>query len=168
MASNIPLVQEWLPSVLVPFFTLSYQTAPPAKPDSFPHASYYMHGPLDLCIIVSFIAVMAVLRDVTRIFVLEPFARWHLLRDLRLTNAKASHRKGNGQANGGANGKTNGVVKGNGHAAHAHPHEITKRQSRQLNRSVIRFAEQGWSMVSYIFLWSLGLVRACTAAAASR
>ena len=86
---NTALAPAWLPSQLVPFFFLSYPVAPPAQPDSFPDANYYSTGVLDGCIIVTAIAVMAVLRDATRLFVCEPFARWYLARTLRNTKRRA-------------------------------------------------------------------------------
>ncbi|KAK7696028.1 hypothetical protein QCA50_000669 [Cerrena zonata] len=146
---------EWLPSFAIPFFTLSYPTPPPAVPDSFPNSKYYSTGLLDGCLIITIIAVFAILRDVARVYIMEPFAHWKLTRDLRLKHAKAV-----GRANGKANGhsspsKTNGVANGNGHAA---PQEfvITKAEARHLHRSVIRFAEQGWSFIYYTAQWSFG------------
>ncbi|KAH9948353.1 longevity assurance proteins LAG1/LAC1 [Amylocystis lapponica] len=152
---NVLQAPAWLPSLLIPFVTLSYPAAPPAEPDSFPNFSYYVQGPLDGCLVISFIAVMAVLRDMTRLYIMEPFARWKLTRDLRLSKSRKAATRANG------NGKANGVANGNGHAAHADPKSITKRESRTLHRSVLRFAEQSWSAISYIVLWSLGLYVHC-------
>lgn len=179
-----------LPPFLVPFFTFSYPTAPPAVPDSFPNSSYYNTGPLDACIIISCIAVMAVLRDVARLYLLEPFARWKLTRDIRLQrNAKTTITNGktNGVTNGhtatsdSANGETKengeakatGVEYGNGHAVlsatnkHANGNEhiiyaqgiaLSRKEAKRIHRSVLRFAEQGWSVISYTFVWCFGLV----------
>ncbi|KAI0663260.1 longevity assurance proteins LAG1/LAC1 [Cubamyces menziesii] len=153
---NTDQAPGWLPHYLVPFFTLSYPTAPPAHPDSFPNSNYYGTGLLDGCIIVTAIAIMAVLRDVTRIFIMEPFARWKLSRDLRLAKSRrAALTNGNGKANGHANG--------NGHSSYANgdASAISRREARKMHRSVIRFAEQGWSVVYYIAQWCFGLYVHC-------
>jgi len=143
-------VSEWLPSFLIPFFTLSYPTSRPAAPDSFSQSNYYDTGPLDGCLIIACIAVMAVLRDVTRIYIMEPFARWKLTRDLiRSKRCKAAKLNGNGKAN--------GVANGNGHAVHADALSITKAEKRKMHRSVLRFAEQSWSVIYYTCQWCFGL-----------
>ncbi|KAI0368088.1 longevity assurance proteins LAG1/LAC1 [Pilatotrama ljubarskyi] len=151
---NTDQAPAWLPKPLIPFFILSYPTAPPAQPDSFPTSNYYGTGLLDGCIIITCIAVMAVLRDVTRIYVMEPFARWKLSRDLRLSKQKqAALANGNGKANGHANGHANG----NGHAAHANGSAISRQEAKKMQRSVIRFAEQGWSVVYYLAQMCFGV-----------
>ena len=152
-----------LSSYVAPFFTLQYPTATPAHPDSFPHSTYYNAGKLDICILISYIAVMAVLRDALRLGIFEPLARWKLLRDLELkqkvlnkVNGSANddtnhhHHIANGNGDGYGNGHSNGndrVVLGTG------------KKLRQLNRSVLRFAEQGWSVVYYSLQLSFGIVR---------
>ena len=94
---------------------------------------------------------MAILRDVTRLWVWEPFARWKLTRDLRNSKRKKlALANGNGKANG------NGAVNGNGHAAE---YLITPAEKRKMDRSVMRFAEQGWSVIYYTFSWGFGVVR---------
>ena len=153
---NTAQAPQWLPSFLIPFVTLSYPVDPPAAPDSFKDSSYYAAGLLDFCTIVTIIAVMAVLRDAFRLGVFEPFAKWYLTRQLQLTKGKEKgkkHLNGNGKANGTANGTTNG------HAVHDHSSVITKKEAKQLKRSVIRFAEQGWPVVYYSLQWVYGLVR---------
>ncbi|KAI0353473.1 longevity assurance proteins LAG1/LAC1 [Trametes cingulata] len=151
---NTDQAPRWLPSPLVPFFTLSYPTAPPAHPDSFPTSNYYGTGLLDGCMVITAIAVMAVLRDMTRIYVMEPFARWKLGRDLRLSKQRmAALANGNGKANGHANGHANG----NGHAQHANGSAISRQEAKKMQRSVIRFAEQGWSVVYYLAQMAFGL-----------
>ncbi|KIM46236.1 hypothetical protein M413DRAFT_308209 [Hebeloma cylindrosporum] len=145
---------------LTPFYTLQYPAATPPNPDSFHDSHYYNVGQLDICIIISCIAVMAILRDAFRLGVFEPLARWKLFRDL----AKKQKRKV-GAANGKANGAPNGhVANGNGHTANGNGHSNinsvttpTPRELRQLNRKVLRFAEQGWSFVYYTIQWSYGL-----------
>jgi len=150
---NTNAAPEWLPSFAVPFLTLSYPTPRPAEPDSFTNSHYYGTGLLDGCFIISCIVVMAVLRDAFRLLALEPLARWKLTRDLQRRRSLAN---GNGYANGGAktNGSANGVA-GNGHATS--DGAISKREQRRMRRSVLRFAEQGWSFIYYLCQWSFGL-----------
>ena len=160
-------------SYLAPFYSLQYPTATPQNPDSFHDASYYIVGPLDLCFVISCIAVMAILRDALRLGFFEPLARWKLHRDLswriKLRTKAASAINGNGHptsngngyttvnGNGVANGKANGSS--NGHASIIAAAGPSTRELRQLNRKVIRFAEQGWSVVYYSIQWSFGIVR---------
>ena len=150
-------------SYVAPFFSLQYPTATPAHPDSFPHSAYYNAGKLDICILISYIAIMAVLRDAFRLLIFEPLARWKLLRDLEF-----KRKKGLNKVNGSANDDTNhhhitngdGNANGNGHANGNNRVVLdTRKKLRQLNRSVLRFAEQGWSVVYYSLQWSFGLVR---------
>ncbi|CDO71382.1 hypothetical protein BN946_scf184908.g140 [Trametes cinnabarina] len=161
---NTEQAPGWLPHFLIPFFTLSYPTARPAHPDSFPDSNYYANGPLDGCLIITAIAVMAILRDVTRIYIMEPFARWKLARDLRLAKqreAVRSNANGNGKANGKANvhANGNGHAIGNGHTTHANGNGfvISRQEAKKMQRSVIRFAEQGWSVIYYTAQWCFGL-----------
>lgn len=165
---------DTLASYLVPFYTLQYPTSPPAHPDSFYDSAYYNVGLLDICIVISCIAVMAILRDALRLGFFEPLARWKLHKDLALklkqrtkaTNLKVLNGAENGVSNGNghiangngtANGKPNGVT--NGHAKISAVSGPTTKELRQLNRSVLRFAEQGWSVVYYTIQWGFGLVR---------
>ncbi|KAI0722214.1 longevity assurance proteins LAG1/LAC1 [Cerioporus squamosus] len=148
---NTAQAPAWLPAQLVPFFTLSYPTAPPLHPDSFPESNYYGTGLLDGCIIITAIAVMAVLRDVTRVFLMEPFARWKLRRDLQ-----SRKRKKLALANGNGAAKGNGHANGNGHARHD-VSPVTPAEQRKMNRSVIRFAEQSWSVIYYTAQFCFGL-----------
>ncbi|KZP32880.1 longevity assurance proteins LAG1/LAC1 [Athelia psychrophila] len=167
----------WLPSFLVPFFTLSYPVPAPAETDSFHDSYYFATGPRDLLFMVGCIAVMAVLRDAIRLGIMEPFARWKLGRDLAYTRrcrekaAVASN--GNGHANGHVNGNGhangNGHTNGNGHAngaANGHTNGgldmsaegvLRRKEDRQVHRKVLRFAEQAWSVVYYVITWSFGL-----------
>jgi hypothetical protein len=93
---------------------------------------------------------MAVLRDALRLGVFEPFAKWYLMRQLRLSKKRQNKEK-NGNA------KANGLS--NGHAAHGEPVAVTKQEAMKMHRSVLRFAEQGWSVVYYTLQWFYGLVR---------
>ncbi|KAF7352836.1 Longevity-assurance protein [Mycena venus] len=135
--------EDWV----VPFYTLSHRTDTPAEPDSFPNSVYYNTGAKDVCLIITCMAVMAILRDVLRLNVFEPFAKWKLTRDLELTRSKSKHLNGSANGNGKANG--NGHANGNG--------AITKKERRLIHRSVVRFAEQGWSAVYYPLQWGFGL-----------
>jgi very-long-chain ceramide synthase len=144
---NTAAAPAWIPSFLVPFVTLSYPTTAPKNPDSFPDSSYYGTGYLDLCTIVGFIAAMAVLRDITRIYVLEPFARWRLSENLK--NMKKTQYISDAKANG----------KANGHSIETeHCYRPTKKEERQLNRSAVRFAEQGWAFIYYSIECAFGIV----------
>lgn len=141
--------EQWLP-YLTPFYNLSYPTERPANPDSFPDSSYYKTGPQDLCVVITCIAVMAIARDALRLGVFEPFARWVLYRNLALKRQENAAK---------LNGKANGVANGN----HAVNGGLTRRKEEQkLQRSVMRFAEQGWSLAYYPLQWCFGLVRYCS------
>ena len=150
-------------SYVAPFFSLQYPTATPAHPDSFPQSTYYNAGKLDICILISCVAIMAVLRDAFRLGIFEPLARWKLLRDLELKREKNLN-KVNGSANHETNhhhhtANGNGKANGNGHANGNDRVALgTRKQLRQLNRSVLRFAEQGWSVVYYSLQLSFGVV----------
>ncbi|KAF7776200.1 hypothetical protein Agabi119p4_4593 [Agaricus bisporus var. burnettii] len=148
MVFAVPLV----PPLLRPFLALQYPTTAPAHPDSFPLSTYYNVGKLDICLVITLIAVMAVLRDSFRLGIFEPFARWKLTRDLerRRKQREARTPTTNGHANGSA---TNGHSLSNGTAKSPY----SPRELKQLNRSVLRFAEQGWSVVYYSSVWSYGL-----------
>ncbi|KAF8974303.1 TLC domain-containing protein [Flammula alnicola] len=150
---------------LTPFYTLAYPTSTPEHPDSFHDSPYYNVGRLDFCIVISCIAAMAILRDALRLGFFEPLARWKLHRDLALKHKRtAGSGNGiNGKANGAANGhveNTNGRAvngNGNGHANGKVAPSVSAKELRQLNRKVLRFAEQGWSVVYYTIQWSFGL-----------
>jgi len=75
--------------------------------------------------------------------VFEPFATWKLSRDLQ---RRREQRKLKGQSNGTANG--------NGHSA---VHQPSRKELKQMRRSVMRFAEQGWSVTYYPIQWCFGL-----------
>jgi len=138
-----------LPTYLVPFITLSYPTDTPTNIDSFHHAQYYNIGPLDACFIITCIAVMAIFRDAVRLGILEPFAKWKLSNDLYKKRGNQGKRNVH---------VANGGWEGNGHCANGGTSHISKRESRQMHRSVLRFAEQGWSVLYYGIQWTYGLV----------
>lgn len=95
---------------------------------------------------------MAVLRDATRLGVMEPFARWKLTRDLKHSKELKVNEQALGIAN--SNGHSNGNA--------LHPNgerTITRQESRKMHRKVLRFAEQGWSVIYYTLTWCYGLVR---------
>ncbi|KIM68584.1 hypothetical protein SCLCIDRAFT_1208778 [Scleroderma citrinum Foug A] len=144
---NTVQAPAWLQSFIIPFFTLSYPTDSPVSTDSFHDSVYYNTGLLDGCLIISFIAVMAILRDLTRIYVLEPFARWKVTRDWERS------RRCKTETSVISNGVTNGSASAqNGHAQHSSKHAplaMTRKEARKLHRNVLRFAEQGWSAIYY-------------------
>jgi len=138
-----------------PFYTLQYPTQTPDHPDSFPDSQYYNVGKLDICMLISIIAVMAILRDALRLGFFEPLARWKLYRDLRKKRSKgpvASALNSNGHKKS-LNGYSNGHA--NGHTSPS----PTAKEIRLIERSVMRFAEQGWPVVYYPLQWAFGLVR---------
>ena len=136
---------------LLPFYPLSYPTDKPSKTDSFHNSDYYSTGPLDACLIVTCIAVMAILRDVVRLTVMEPFAQWKLSKDLANLRAQRADQHKNENVHG-----------LNGHAVHVNGRipKSPRSEERRMHRSVLRFAEQGWSAIYYALQWSYGLVRA--------
>ncbi|KDR83793.1 hypothetical protein GALMADRAFT_236178 [Galerina marginata CBS 339.88] len=152
---------SWSP-YLTPFYTLQYPTSPPKDPDSFHESPYYNVGKPDIYLVITCIAVMAVLRDAFRLLVFEPFARWKLTRDLMLTRRRKAV-KTNGAANsyvGNGNGHVsngNGHLHSNGDANGVAGPPPTAKEMRQLNRKVLRFAEQGWSVIYYSIQWAFGL-----------
>lgn len=149
-------VSERLSSFFIPFFTLSYPTAPPRDPDSFHDSIYYTTGILDACVIVSCIAVMAVLRDISRLYLMEPFAKWKLTRDWQRSQLEKT------KVNGAPKGSANGSSAPNGIASHKKgehaPLTMSKRDARKIHRSMLRFAEQGWSFIYYTVNFAFGVV----------
>ena len=160
---NINSVPPWIPQYLSPFFSLSYPTDPPPKTDSFHNSRHFGTGWLDVCTIVGLIAAMAIFRDLARIYVFEPFARWKLSKDLRSKKLAASK---NGSSSPRRLPKTklvsNGVANGvaNGHRVNGDVHGLTftAAEKRRLHRSVLRFAEQGWALLCYSFQCGFGFV----------
>jgi acyl-CoA-dependent ceramide synthase len=96
---------------------------------------------------------MAALRDAMRLGLMEPFARWKLTRDLEQSRDINIDGKASKLVSGVGNGHSlNGHgVYGNGLA--------TRKEDRKMHRKVLRFAEQGWSVIYYTFSWCFGLVR---------
>jgi acyl-CoA-dependent ceramide synthase len=157
-----------LPSFLVPFVTLSYPVDRPLNPDSFPDSSYYDIGYRDACVMVTLIAIMAILRDASRVFILEPFANWKLTHDWRRRQARKS-----GSSTPNSKPSSNNTVGHNGSSKINEPVTIhssaekpiadrppeNSREARRIRHAVMRFAEQGWQAIYYMFQWSLGVVR---------
>jgi len=153
---NANNVLPWVPSYLNPFLSLSYPTETPPKTDSFHDSQYFRTGWLDVCTIVGLIAAMAVLRDLARLCIFEPFAHWKLAKTLRAKKLAASNRGSSSPSK--TKSVSNGVV--NGHQANGDAHEITFTavERRRMHRSVLRFAEQGWALLCYSFQCGFGLV----------
>ncbi|KAF9534876.1 TLC domain-containing protein [Crepidotus variabilis] len=139
--------QKW-GDYLAPFYTLQYPIATPDHTDSFHDSQYYVVGKLDICIVISMIAVMAILRDAFRLGFFEPLARWKLYRDLRKKRARRS-----GTSSPTKNEKSKGFPNGNGIVSSS----PTIKEVRIIDRSVMRFAEQGWSMIYYPLQFAFGL-----------
>ena len=154
-----------LPSFLVPFVTLSYPVDTPQNPDAFPDSSYYDIGYRDACLIVTCIAIMAILRDASRVSILEPFANWKLTRDWRRRRARKSGSStpdSKPSSNGhNANNKINGLVTihSNAEKPIADRPPENSLEARRIRHAVMRFAEQGWQAIYYTAQWSLGMVR---------
>jgi very-long-chain ceramide synthase len=152
-----------LPPFLVPFVSLSYRVDPPPNPDSFSDSSYYDIGYLDVCLIVTIIATMAILRDAARIFLFEPFANWKLTRDWRRRQALKSgsatpdSKAGIVKPNGRINGRVTTI--GSAEKLVADRPADHSPEARRIRHAVVRFAEQGWQVVYYSWQWSLGVVR---------
>jgi len=148
----------WVPQYAIPFLSLSYPTNTPPKTDSFHDSQYFGTGWLDLCTIVGLIAAMAVLRDLARLCVFEPFARWKLSKDLRAKKLAASKNRSSSSPSPKAKSVSNGVA--NGHEANGDSREVafTAMEKRKMHRSVLRFAEQGWALLCYSFQCGFGFV----------
>lgn len=155
---NVNILPPWVPQYLIPFFSLSYPTDPPPKTDSFHDSQYFDKGWLDICTIVGLIAAMAILRDLTRLFIFEPFAHWKLTRDLRAKKLTASKNGGSWTPPPRPKQVSNGVV--NGHRVNGDAHDVTFTavEKRKIHRSVLRFAEQGWALLCYSFQCGFGFV----------
>jgi acyl-CoA-dependent ceramide synthase len=137
---------------LAPFVALQYPAPALEHPDSFPDSSYYNVGKLDLCMVLTIIVVMTVLRDASMRGIFAPYARWILTR-----NSKARPMPMKSLQNG-VFSNTNGHSKVNGYYANGHGSANHRKEARRLNRSVLRFAEQGWSVVYYSLQWCFGVV----------
>jgi len=84
---------------------------------------------------------------------MEPLARWKLTRDLEQSRkTKIDLANARGLANGEGNGHSNGnAVYGNDRSS------TTRTEDPKMHRKVIRFAEQGWSVIYYTLTWCYGL-----------
>ena len=155
---NINRVTSWVPPYIIPFLSLSYPMDPPPKTDSFHDSQHFGTGWFDVCTIVGLIAAMAILRDLARLYVFEPFAHWKLSKDLRIKKLAASKNRGSSSPSLKAKLVSNGVA--NGRQTNGHVREITFTavEKRKVHRSVLRFAEQGWALLCYSFQCGFGLV----------
>lgn len=164
---------QWLVQNYNVFTQLSYPTSRPDITDSFHDSNYYNGGRADIFFIVTCIAVMAILRDALRLLVFEPFARWKLMNDLQRKLAADSPRAKKAAAVDLRSNGRSSSMNGNGKLANGHGHTMngnglpdgvdnstikpTKKQLKIVHRSVLRFAEQGWSVLYYTFSWTFGL-----------
>lgn len=141
-----------LPSFLVPFFTLSYPTETPSNPDSFPESRYYNDGRLDGCLLITIIAIMAILRDVIRLWIAEPLAEWKLRRDIRKARAHKTP----------PNGRSPRIPPPElGEKTPLLRTNLTRIEERIMRHKILRFAEQSWSLVYYTIQFCFGLVSVC-------
>ncbi|KAJ6583032.1 TLC domain-containing protein [Mycena vulgaris] len=130
--------EHGLPPYLAPFFFLSYSADAPKTPDSFHDSAYYTTGAQDVCLLITCIAAMAIMRDALRLGVFEPFARWKLARD------QARRPK-----------RINGT--GKAHGRSLDQNIVPKRKLRHMHKSIVRFGEQGWPACYYPLQWAFGL-----------
>jgi len=154
---NANNVLSWVPQYLLPFVSLSYPTDPPSKTDSFHDSQHFGTGWLDICTIVGLIAAMAILRDLARLYVFEPFARWKLAKALRAKKLTASKNGGSPSPTLKAKLVSNGVANGHQPNGNAQKITFTAVEKRRMHRSVLRFAEQGWALLCYSFQCGFGL-----------
>lgn len=174
---------SWLSPYLVPFAYLSYPTDTPSNLDSFKNSSYYGTGILDACFVVSWVAVLALLREFVRLAVMEPFARTWLSRQaarggistpkilqksVKVTPAKEAIEEPYGVPRDKVESEKLELLLRSRRNGESKPklEKITKRRLKGMTkeewrreRSVLRFAEQGWALVYYTIYWSLGIVR---------
>ncbi|KAJ7686025.1 TLC domain-containing protein [Mycena rosella] len=120
-------IVNWLPPYLAPFFALSHRTDAPSAPDAFPDSAHYNTGPQDVCLLITCMTAMAVLRDVLRLGVFEPFVRWRLASRREKGESSYSNRR------------------------------ASRKEGRRMHRTVLRFAEQGWPAVYYPLQFVFGL-----------
>lgn len=155
---NTNVLPSWVPPYVIPFFSLSYPTDPPSKTNAFHHSQYFGTGWLDICTIVGLIAAMAILRDLARLYVFEPFAHWKLTKDLRAKKLAASKNRGSRSPSLKPGLVPNGPTNGHHVNGDAHGITFTAVEKRKVHRSVLRFAEQGWALLCYSFQCGFGLV----------
>ena len=158
---NVSQAPKWLPEVFIPFLTLSYPTARPTNPDSYPTSNYFGTGRLDGCFVLTWILVLGILRECLRLGVLEPFARQYLYYKDMADNGviagigvKAQSLPVNGDV---PLPKPPALVT-NKNAVNRRPKGMSKATWKR-ERSAVRCAEQGWQLTYYMIYWSLGLVR---------
>ncbi|KZV75158.1 longevity assurance proteins LAG1/LAC1 [Peniophora sp. CONT] len=150
------LSRQALPSFLVPFVTLSYEVPAPAHPDSFPNSSHHDIGYKDVCLMVTLIAGMALLRDATRVLVLEPFAHWMLTRRWRMRKAAEGGDETPNLARADADSKAESSALGPKKPS-LERLVASSREARRIRHDVVRFAEQGWMWIYYVFMFSFGM-----------
>ena len=107
---------------------------------------------------VTLIAAMALLRDVTRIVVLEPFATWMLTRQWRMRKAAEGGNETPNLAKADADTKAESSALGPKKPS-LERLVASSREARRIRHSVVRFAEQGWMCIYYVWMFSLGMVR---------
>lgn len=172
-----------IPPALQPFVGLSYPVPTPDDTDSYYSATYYNKGPKDLLFVATWTVLLVLLREVLMRFFFKPIARWRLehlaavKRNARPTSPNGAparvksnkHTVGEKIATAPSDGSTKSVRQRTSRRSSpvGSPNKPVKtwtetkkdRDAKLLERNVLRFAEQGWSLVYYIVFWALGVVR---------
>ncbi|KAG9009842.1 sphingosine N-acyltransferase lag1 [Tulasnella sp. JGI-2019a] len=171
------------------FVQLSYPL-PKTASTFFPEYQHYGKGRADVLFVIGWAVLFWLAREVVMQGCLAPFMRrWLAHQDTRNRKPKPGHREspslsdGNGYSNG-PEGYTNGFATGNGHeeklkAGRQNLHSRhnangtisppptppntrrLRREEKMREKKVVRFAEQGWSVVYYTVYWVFGLYIHC-------
>lgn len=176
-AAGIPI-----PPALQSFVGISYPVPAPDDIDSYYHATYYTKGPKDLLFVATWTVLLALFREGLMRFFFMPIARWRLehlaaaKRNARPTSPSGTparvkangHTIGEKIATAPTDGSTKSVRQRTSRRSSpvGSPKKPAKtwtetkkdRDAKLLERNVVRFAEQGWSMAYYSVFWALGMV----------
>ncbi|KAG8743622.1 sphingosine N-acyltransferase lag1 [Ceratobasidium sp. 414] len=175
-AAGIPI-----PPALQSFVGLSYPVPPPDDIDSYYDATYYTKGPKDLLFVATWVVLLAFFRELLMRFFFMPIARSRFAslaaakRNARPTspNGAPARLKPNGQTvsekiaaspqdssmksvrqrssrRSSPTSKANKPVK-------SWTETKKDRDAKLLERNIVRFAEQGWSLAYYTVFWALGV-----------
>ncbi|QRV75985.1 sphingosine N-acyltransferase lag1 [Ceratobasidium sp. AG-Ba] len=166
-----------LPSALEPFLGLSYPVPTPHDTDSYYDAVYYNKGPKDLLFVASWVVTLALLRELLMRSVFMPIARWRFAslaaakRNARPTSPNGAPKRakltGPSASEKIATAPQDGAIKpvrqrrGSPKASNKPIKSWTEtkkdRDAKLLERNIVRFAEQGWSLAYYTVFWALGV-----------
>ncbi|KAG8749114.1 sphingosine N-acyltransferase lag1 [Ceratobasidium sp. 428] len=171
-AAGIPI-----PRSLQSFVGLSYPVPAPDDIDSYYDATYYNKGPKDLLFVATWVVLLALFREMLMRSFFMPIARWRFAslaaakRDARPTSPNGApprpvKSKGQTASEKIAPDASMKAVKKRTSSRRASPAgkpvkswtETKKdRDAKLLERNVLRFAEQGWSLAYYTVFWALGV-----------